>query len=131
MPPACADLRQSEARRAAHRRGLFAERLAVAALRLKGYRILACRFSVRGGEIDIVARRGDTIAFVEVKVRPTLDESRTAIGEEKRRRISRAARVWLAANPSAAPLTFRGDAVFMAPWSWPRHAIAVVELDLW
>jgi putative endonuclease len=61
-------------------------------LRLKGYRVLARRYHIRGGEIDIVAWRGDTVAFVEVKVRPTLDEAREAIGVVKRRRISRAAR---------------------------------------
>ena len=99
-------------------------------LRLKGYRILAFRYRVRGGEIDIIARRGNTIAFVEVKVRPTLDEARSVIGAVKRRRISRAARVWLAANPWAAPLTWRGDAIFAAPGCWPRHEIAVFELDL-
>jgi putative endonuclease len=109
---------------------MMAERLAVAALRLKFYSILACRYRVQGGEIDIVARRGDAIAFVEVKVRPTLDQARTAIDSTKRRRISRAAKIWLAANPWAAPLTLRGDAVFVAPWRWPRHAIAAIELDL-
>jgi putative endonuclease len=65
-------------RKKAHGLGIFAERAAVLNLRLKGYRILACRYRVQGGEIDIVARRGDTIAFVEVKVRPTLDEARTS-----------------------------------------------------
>jgi putative endonuclease len=83
------------------------ERLAVG-LRLKGYRILARRYSIKEGEIEIVAQRGDTIAFVEVKARPTLDEARVAIGSVKRRRISRAARTWLASNPWAA---WRGDAV--------------------
>jgi putative endonuclease len=117
-------------RRKAHMRGLVAERLAVAALRLKGYRILACRYAIRGGEIDIVARRGDTIAFVEVKARQTLDEARIAIGAVKRRRMSRAARVWLTSNPWAAPLTFRGDAIYLAPWAWPRHVVAALELDL-
>ena len=114
----------------AHGAGILAEHAAVAILRLKGYRVLARRYQIRGGEIDIVARRGDTVAFVEVKLRPTLDEARTAIGFVKRRRISRAARTWLAANPWAAPLTWRGDAVYVAPWRWPRHAIAAIELDL-
>jgi putative endonuclease len=95
-----------------------------AVVRLKGYRVLA------SGEIDIVARRGDTVAFVEVKVRPTLDEAREAIGFVKRRHISRAARCWLASNPWAAPLTWQGDAVYVAPWRWPRHQIAAIELDL-
>jgi putative endonuclease len=122
--------RGSRERKKAHGLGLFAERLAVGLLRLKGYRILARRFSIKEGEIDIVAQRGDTVAFVEVKARPTLDEARVAIGSVKRRRISRAARTWLASNPWAAPLTWRGDAVYLAPWCWPRHEIAVIELDL-
>lgn len=122
--------KDSRGREQAHRQGIFAERFAAAVLRLKGYRILACRYRVRNGEIDIVARRGDTIAFVEVKVRPTLDEARTAIDFGKRRRISRAAKTWLASHPWAAPLTWRGDAVYIAPWRWPRHEIAAFELDL-
>jgi putative endonuclease len=114
----------------AHRQGLLAERLAAILLRLKGYRVLALRYRVRGGEIDIIARRAGTIAFVEVKVRPSLGEAATSIGAVKRRRISRAAKVWLASNQWAAPLTWRGDAIYVAPWRWPRHEIAAIELDL-
>jgi putative endonuclease len=117
-------------RKRAHGLGIFAERAAVLILRLKGYRILACRYRVRDGEIDIVAHRGDAVAFVEVKVRPTLDEARTAIDIVKRRRISRAAKTWLASNPWSAPLTWRGDAIYIAPWHWPRHEIAAFELEL-
>ncbi|WP_026606448.1 YraN family protein [Methylocapsa acidiphila] len=117
-------------RRRAHGRGLLAERVAAVALRLRGYRILACRYKVKGGEIDIVARRGDAVVFVEVKARQTLDDAMDAIDFVKRRRMSRAARFWLAANPWAAALTLRGDAVYLAPWRWPRHLIAAVELDL-
>lgn len=122
--------RSSRNRKKAHGLGILAERFAIVLLSLKGYRILACRYSVRDGEIDIVARRGDTVAFVEVKVRPTLDEARTAIDFVKRRRISRAAQSWLASNPWAAPLTWRGDAVCIAPWRWPHHEIAAFGLDL-
>jgi putative endonuclease len=117
-------------RKKAHGLGILAERFAIVLLRLKGYRILACRYCVRGGETDIVIRRGDTVAFVEVKVRPTLDEARTAIDFVKRRRISRAAKTWLASNPWAAPLTWRGDAIYLAPRRWPRHEIAAFKLDL-
>lgn len=117
-------------RKKAHGLGIHAERFAVVVLRLKGYRILAQRYQVRGGEIDIVALRGETVAFVEVKVRPTLDEARNAISFVKRRRISLAARTWLASNPWTASLSWRGDAVYVAPWRWPRHEIAVIELDL-
>lgn len=100
------------------------------ALQLKFYSILARRYAVRGGEIDIIARRGDTIAFVEVKVRPSLDEARGAITAQKTRRLSRAARAWLAAHPYAAALTLRGDAMFVAPWRWPRHVPAAIELEI-
>ncbi len=123
-------MRSADDRRAAHRQGLVAERVTVATLRLKFYSILACRYRIHGGEVDIIARRGDTIVFVEVKVRPTLDEAREAISAAKRRRLSRAARVWLAANPFAAPLTLRGDAIFVAPWRWPRHVPAAIDLDM-
>jgi putative endonuclease len=123
-------VRSAAARRAANGQGDLAERAALLLLRLKFYSILARRYNIRGGEIDIVARRGDTIAFVEVKARPSLDEARVAITPEKRRRISRAARVWLAAHPYAAALTLRGDAVFVAPWRWPRHVRAAIELDI-
>ncbi len=123
-------MRSAEDRRAAHRHGIFAERAAIAVLRFQFYSILARRYRTHGGEIDIIARRGDTIAFVEVKARPTLDESREAISLAKRRRISRAARVWLAANPLAAGLNLRGDAIFIAPWRWPRHVPSAIELDM-
>ena len=89
-------------RRGAHRFGLKAESIAALLLRLKGYSILARRFTVSGGEIDLIARRGGSIAFVEVKARADLDAAAGAIGATKRRRIARAARVWLARNPWAA-----------------------------
>ena len=123
-------MRSAEDRRGANGQGARAENLAILLLRLKLYSILDRRYSVRGGEIDIVARRGDTIAFVEVKVRPTLDEARCAITSAKRRRLSRAARVSLAANPRATGLTLRGDAVFIAPWRWPVHLPAAIELEI-
>jgi len=108
-------LRTLNDRRKAHRHGLVAEWLAVVVLRFKFYSILACRYSIQGGELDIVARRGNTIAFIEVKMRPSLDEAATSITAAKRRRISRAARIWLISNPWAAPMTLRGDAMFFAP----------------
>jgi len=110
--------------------GVRAERAASLFLRCKGYRILARRFSGAGGEIDIIARRGDTVAFVEVKLRASLLDAQMAIDGAKRQRMTRAARLWLVGNPWAARLTLRGDAVYLSPWRWPRHAIAAVALDL-
>ena len=110
-------------RRRAGRVGRRAEWIAAALLTLKGYRILARGFSVPGGEIDIVARRGDTLAFVEVKARADRDAALEAIDGTKRRRIARAAAVWLSRNTWAAGFAFRGDAVLIVPRRWPRHVV--------
>ena len=118
-----------ERRRATHRRGLSAEAVALAWLFLKGYRPLARRFAASGGEIDLVCRRGRTVVLVEVKARGRLDEARTAITPEKRRRFSRAARAWAARNPWAASFTIRADAVFVAPGRWPEHVPGAFELE--
>lgn len=108
-------------RRATYLRGRSGETLALVALMLKGYRPLARRFSASGGEIDLILRRGDTIAFVEVKARATLGAARLAIDARKRARFSRAVRAWIAAHPRYGAMTFRADAVFVAPRTWPRH----------
>jgi putative endonuclease len=123
-------LDRTERRRGAHLFGLKAESLAVLLLRLKGYSIVARRYTISGGEIDLIARRGDSIAFVEVKARADLEAAADAISATKRRRISRAARVWLARNPWAAGLTLRGDAVFVAPRRLPRHAPSAYTLEI-
>jgi putative endonuclease len=123
-------LDRTERRRGAHLFGLKAESLAVLLLRLKGYSIVARRYAISGGEIDLIARRGDSIAFVEVKARADLEAAADAISATKRRRISRAARVWLARNPWAAGLTLRGDAVFVAPRRLPRHAPSAYRLEI-
>ena len=118
-----------KSRRAALASGWSAEGAAVLLLRLKGYRIVARRFLVRGGEIDVIAQRGRTVAFVEVKLRASLDDALTSISPEKRRRISRAARAFVS-HQRATDLTYRADAVYVAPWRWPAHVIAAFELDL-
>ena len=123
-------LDRTKRKRKAHFFGLNAESVAAALLRLKGYSILARRYVVSGGEIDLVARRGDAIAFVEVKARSRLDEAAELITATKRRRISRAARVWLVRNPWAVGLTLRGDAVFIAPRRLPRHTPSAYRLEL-
>ncbi|AMB43562.1 YraN family protein [Methylobacterium sp. AMS5] len=124
-PPADPEAR----RRATHGRGISAEGLALLALMLKGYRPLARRFAAAGGEIDLIVRRGRTIAFVEVKARATLDAAATAIDARKRARLSRAARAWLARHPFAADATLRADAVFVAPRRWPRHLPDAFEIE--
>ena len=123
-------LQDLERRRGAHLFGLKAESLAVLVLRLKGYSILARRYAVSGGEIDLIARRGGVVAFVEVKARGDMDAAASAISATKCRRIARAARVWIARNPWAISLVLRGDAVFVAPRRLPRHALCAYRLEI-
>ena len=89
-------------RQAARTFGIRAEWAALALLTLTGYRVLARNFVAPGGEIDLIAQRGQTIAFIEVKARPQMDQALIAITEQKRRRIARAAQVWLRQNRWAA-----------------------------
>lgn len=66
------------------------EELAAAYLQAAGYRILTRNFRTRLGEIDIVARDGDTLVFVEVKARrsPNFGPAKAAVTNAKRRRLS-------------------------------------------
>lgn len=103
------------------RRGALAEYRAALALILKGYRIAGFRYRTKSGEIDIIARKGDLIAFVEVKARRSLEESVCAVSTSSQRRIRAASDVWLSRQPDAALLSQRYDIVSVNGWSWPRH----------
>lgn len=116
-------------RRATYGRGLSAETWALLALMLKGYRPLARRFAASGGEIDLIVRRGRTVAFVEVKARTTFDAAAIAIDARKRARLSRAARAWLGRHPLPSDTTLRADAVFVSPRRWPRHLPNAFEIE--
>lgn len=116
-------------RRLAERRGRRAEMLAAWLLRLKGYRILARRYRVAVGEIDLIARRGRLIAFVEVKQRLSLAEGAEAVTPTARRRIARAASAWLAAHPAAAALDLRFDVVICMPHRLPHHIAGAFDAE--
>ncbi len=108
-------------RRRAYRFGLRAETVASFRLMLKGYRILARRYRTPAGEIDLIARRGKLIAFVEVKARRTMAEAAEALTPLAERRIATSADLWLARHPAASGLTMRFDLVLVAPWRLPTH----------
>jgi len=119
----------THARRAAYGRGLGAETRAALWLRLKGYRILAQRFAAPVGEIDLVARRGRVLAFVEVKARPTADAALFAVRRRQQRRIVRAAEAFLARHPAFAACDLRFDVITVAPRRWPRHLPGAFTAD--
>jgi len=110
-------------RRAAYRRGHAGERLAAFRLLLGGYRILARRYRTRVGEIDLIARRGDVVAFIEVKRRNELAAGLEAVTPRARLRIRRAAEFYILRNPALAERTLRFDVIVITPWAWPRHIV--------
>lgn len=110
----------TEARQAAHRLGHAAEWRAVWRLRLAGYSVLARRYKTRLGEIDIVARRGDVLVFVEVKARRDLETAADALGGRQFGRVARAASLFVARHPRYAAHSLRFDAVLVGGL-WPRH----------
>lgn len=110
-----------EARKRAERRGRWSEWTAAFFLMLKGYRILAMRYRVRAGEVDIIARRGELVAFVEVKARRDLMAAVDAVTFASQDRIRAAGDHWLARQPDAARLSLRYDIVAITPWKLPRH----------
>ena len=110
-----------ETRRRAYRRGHRGEWWAACALMLKGYRIVARRYRTPMGEIDLIARRGDLVAIVEVKVRPTLTLAMEAIAAQSERRIEAAADLWLARQRDFGRLSVRFDMVAVLPRRWPVH----------
>lgn len=101
--------------------GRAAEHLAAWSLRARGYRILARRFRTPLGEIDLIARRGDLVAFVEVKARGDLEQALQAVGPRQRARTARAAELFLLRHPALSGCTFRFDLMAVRPWRLPHH----------
>jgi putative endonuclease len=114
-------------RRAAEDRGRRAETVAAWFLRLKGYRILSRRYKTPAGEIDLIARRGRTIVFVEVKQRPDDAAALDAVTAAARKRIARAADLWLSRHPAAVGFDRRFDVILALPRSIPRHLTSVFD----
>ncbi|MGH2342690.1 YraN family protein [Segnochrobactraceae bacterium EtOH-i3] len=113
----------------AFRLGLRAETRAAWWLRLKGYRILARRARFSRGEIDLIARRGSTIAIVEVKARASVAAAIEAVTPAARRRIVAAAGQWLARNPAFAGCGVRFDIIALAPRRLPVHIASAFTAD--
>jgi putative endonuclease len=115
---------------AAFQTGISAESRAAAFLIAKGYRILARRFRTPHGEIDIVARRRNLLAFVEVKARDRLDDAAYALTPRQQLRIIAAAQGWLIAHPEHADFDLRFDAMLIAPKRLPRHLMAAFDASV-
>lgn len=108
-------------RRGAERRGRRAETLAKWWLILHGYAILATRYKRPFGEIDIIARRRQTLVFVEVKQRRTHIAAQTAVPERAWQRIARAAEAWHATQRGLPDMDYRFDLIAINAKGIPKH----------
>ena len=113
-------------------RGASAERRARLHYRLRGYRILDANAWAGGRELDLVARRGGTLVFCEVKAK--LGEGygvpAEMVGAEKQRRLRQAAETWLVAHPDLAGLEMRFDVVTVERRTLKRMTAAFVIVVL-
>lgn len=98
----------------------MAEGWAALYLRLSGWRIVARRVRNPRGEIDLIARRGRTLAFVEVKWRTRTDLLDQAIDAHRLRRVAAAAEVEMVRHARNGDKV-RIDVLLLAPWRFPRH----------
>jgi putative endonuclease len=112
-----------DAKRADERAGRTAEIAAGVLLQLKGYRIVARRFRGFRGEVDLIARRGSVLVFVEVKRRPNMIAAAQSVSPRQRARIIAAAEEFVAARPRLSALGVRFDAILIAPRRFPRHLV--------
>jgi putative endonuclease len=107
-------------RQLAEKSGREGERRAAFWLRAKGWRILASRVKTPRGEIDLIARRGGVIAFVEVKWRRTSADLDLAIDERRLARVAAAVEC-VAHEYATEGEDIRVDVILLAPGTLPRH----------
>lgn len=119
--PASWRAKMNRKREQAEKRGHVAELVALNYLRLKGYRLLAQRFKTPQGEVDLIMRRRDVTAFIEVKARGSRDHGVEAVTTTQSKRISAAARFWMARDQIANQNFCRFDIVVVSPYLLPHH----------
>lgn len=112
---------QKQKRVRAEKKGQRGEIFATWALRLKGYRILERQYRTKLGEVDIIARKGDLIAMVEVKARNSVEAALDSVTATAQRRIASAGDLWLAKQRDCARLSVRYDVICIVPGRWPVH----------
>ena len=94
-----------------------AEKRAGDHLRLLGFELLEHRYKTKYGEIDLIIRRENLVAFVEVKARPSVDEGAYSVTLTAQKRIANSALLWMAENAETlgADIDFRFDVAIMTP----------------
>lgn len=108
----------------AERSGRWAENWAAFVLQLKGYAILGRRVQTPAGEIDLIARRGDVLAFIEVKMRQQASDRAETVRPRQMANIVRAATGWTSGRDWTQHFTWRYDLIVVTKWRWPKHVRA-------
>ena len=102
-------------------KGIIGEYIACFVMLLKGYRILEMRYKTFCGEIDLIAKKGNLIVFIEVKSRKSMEQCYDAIREKQIRRIQNASYVFLKKHPQFSGYYSRYDVILVADWKIPKH----------
>ncbi len=97
----------------------------------RGWHILATNWHTPEGEVDIIARDGATLVFVEVKSRRTYIRPEEAVDEVKQQRLVRAARQWLEAHSHDGDIRFDVVAVVGTPHHWRLVHFRDVFFPIW
>jgi putative endonuclease len=108
-------------RRIAETNGRLAEYFAAILLQFGGYVILGRRVKTKRGEIDLIAKRGKVLAFIEVKMRKKFVETGEILRATQMSRIVAAATGWASARAWAKNCIWRYDVLIIYPWRWPVH----------
>jgi len=90
-------------------------------LMAKGYRILGFRLKTPQAEIDLLAKRGEVLAVVEVKSRTTLEAALETVTFDQRDRLRRAGLAVAAGRPGLQGASVRLDLLALAPGRLPMH----------
>jgi putative endonuclease len=101
--------------------GLFAEKIAIFFLRLKGYKILAWRFKNRFGEIDIVAKKSRIIVIIEVKARKSKIIIEEVLRPKQIERVKKSAEFFISQNPQFQNYDLRFDFIEINRFFFPKH----------
>jgi putative endonuclease len=105
----------------AEQAGRWAEHVAAFMLQLKGYVVLARRAKMAQGEVDLIARKGKTLAFIEVKMRNNKTNPADILSSRQMQRIVNGATSWAARRPWSQNCAWRYDLIIVTPWRWPLH----------
>lgn len=111
----------SQLRQRSEKRGRWAEWLAALLLVCKGYRIVNRRVRTPFGEIDLIARRGSRIAFVEVKYRKAFGSNDQPVTRRQADRIAKAAEYWLWRQKAYRAHRLGLDCILVSQTGLPRH----------